>query len=509
MAKFQLNAITGQLDLVGDGGSSTVSTDTFRIADSTDPTKQIAFDASEISPNTTRTIIMPDEDVDLGKVNTALQADGSVPATGDLDMNGHKIVNLASPTLGGDAVNLTYANATYVPETAVGAANGVASLDSGGKVPLAQLPNGVFLYKGTWDPTTNTPTLIDGTGTQGWVYWVSAAFIGPIIGLNHPSMINFQIGDLVIYNGTQWELTTPAAGVSSVNGQTGAVTVNAINQITGDLAAGPASGSQSVAGTLATVNSNVGSFGSSTAIPSFTVNGKGLVIAASTNVVIAPAGTLTGTTLASNVVSSSLTSVGTITSGTWNGTTIDIAHGGTNSATTLNNNRVMVSTAGAIVEASAITASRALASDVNGLPVASLTTATELGFVNGVTSSIQTQLNAKASATAGDIDTTSFSGANNQGAAANVTGLAFANGSIRSFSAIVSVTVSATGSLYEAFRLDGIQKGASWEMSVSSVGDSSLVLFSITTAGQVQYVSGNYSGFSSLTMKFRAQVLPV
>lgn len=43
----------------------------------------------------------------------------------------------------------------------------------------------------------------------------------------------------------------------------------------------------------------------------------------------------------------------------------------------------------------AITASKALASDTNGLPVASATTATELGYVSGVTSAIQTQLNAK------------------------------------------------------------------------------------------------------------------
>lgn len=82
-----------------------------------------------------------------------------------------------------------------------------------------------------------------------------------------------------------------------------------ITQLTGDVTAGPGSGSQ--AATLATVNSNVGAFGSSTSIPSITVNGKGLITAASGNAVVAPAGTLTGATLASGVTASSLTSFGT------------------------------------------------------------------------------------------------------------------------------------------------------------------------------------------------------
>lgn len=86
---------------------------------------------------------------------------------------------------------------------------------------------------------------------------------------------------------------------------------NYITALTGDVTA---SGPGSVAATLATVNSNVGSFGSSTSIPSFTVNGKGLITAASGNAVIAPAGTLSGTTLNSTVVNSSLTSVGTLAS---------------------------------------------------------------------------------------------------------------------------------------------------------------------------------------------------
>lgn len=356
-----------------------------------------------------------------------------------------------------------------------------------------------------------------------------------------------------------------------------------INQLTGDATAGPGSGSQAL--TLATVNGNVGSFGSSTSIPSFTVNAKGLITAASGNAVVAPAGTLSGTTLNATVVSSSLTSVGTITSGTWNGSVIDVARGGTNSSAALNNNRVIQSSGGAIVEAAAITAARALISDANGIPVHSAVTSTELGHVSGVTSAIQTQLNGKQTTTladsnilvgngsnvatavavtgdisisnagvvaistgvivnadinasaaidaskiadgtvsstefqfinsltsnaqtqldnrllkaAGDINETSFTAADNQAVAANVTGLAFANATVRSFEVILSIVRGAT---FAQYKLNGVQGAASWYFSQTYLGDDAGLVFTITTGGQIQYTSSS-TGDTAL-VKFRA-----
>lgn len=70
---------------------------------------------------------------------------------------------------------------------------------------------------------------------------------------------------------------------------------------------------------------------------------------------------------------------------------VSVAQGGTGSNTALSNNRVMVSSSGAIAEAAAITGSRALASSASGIPVHSAVTATELGYLSGVTSAVQTQ----------------------------------------------------------------------------------------------------------------------
>ena len=105
----------------------------------------------------------------------------------------------------------------------------------------------------------------------------------------------------------------------------------------------------------------------------------------------------------------------------------------------------------------------------------------------------------------GDLQEGTFAAANNQASPADVTGLAFSNAVVRSFSAIVSVAIDATSDLFEEFELHGIQRGADWSMSVESTGDESGVAFSITTAGQIQYVSVSYAGFVSADVRFRAQ----
>lgn len=109
----------------------------------------------------------------------------------------------------------------------------------------------------------------------------------------------------------------------------------------------------------------------------------------------------------------------------------------------------------------------------------------------------------------GDINQTTFAPANNQAAATNITGLAFANASVQSARVQYSVVVNATTSLYESGTLQLIQKGSGWEMSQSKVGDDIQMEFTVTSSGQVQYTSANYAGFSSAKMQFRATVTSV
>jgi hypothetical protein len=112
-------------------------------------------------------------------------------------------------------------------EKDAGVPNGVATLDSGGKVPVSELPAavlGALSYQGTWNASTNTPTLTSSTGTKGYYYVVSVAG-----NTNLDGITDWLIGDWAVYNGTVWQKVDNTETVTSVNGQTGSVVLTTTN----------------------------------------------------------------------------------------------------------------------------------------------------------------------------------------------------------------------------------------------------------------------------------------
>lgn len=104
-------------------------------------------------------------------------------------------------------------------ELNAGQPNGVATLDSTGKVPTSQIPlQGDLNYQGVWNATTNTPTLASGTGTKGYYYVVDVAGTTNLDGIT-----DWNVGDWAIFNGTVWQKVDNTDSVTSVNGKVGAV----------------------------------------------------------------------------------------------------------------------------------------------------------------------------------------------------------------------------------------------------------------------------------------------
>jgi hypothetical protein len=79
---------------------------------------------------------------------------------------------------------------------------------------------GALQYRGTWNASTNTPTISDGTGIAGEEYAVAVAGTQNLGSGN----ITFGVGDFAIHNGTKWQLAPSSAAVLSVFGRTGAIT---------------------------------------------------------------------------------------------------------------------------------------------------------------------------------------------------------------------------------------------------------------------------------------------
>ena len=238
-----------------------------------------------------------------------------------------------------------------IPSSAItdkGLANGVASLDGTGKVPTSQLPSSVIggvIYQGTWNASTNTPTLTSSVGTNGFYYLVSTAGTTNLNGITL-----WSVGDWAVFNGSVWEKVLGGSSEAfqsiTVTGLTGYMYANGTSLVT----ASTTIPTTSLSGTVTNAqlaNSSVTVNGTS-----ISLGGSGTITAASPNALTLGTG-LTGTSYnGSAAVTAAIdTSVVATLSGTQtltnktisgaNNTLSNIGNGSlTNSSITVNGNTV-------------------------------------------------------------------------------------------------------------------------------------------------------------------------
>jgi hypothetical protein len=158
-------------DYVDNSSAGSALDGTFRIRNTVDDTKQIAFDASGVATATTRTIVMPNANVDLGLIASAIQSSEK------------------------------------------GANNGVATLNASGKLTSTQVP--AIAIVDTFVVASEAAMIALSDAEKGDVAVrtdVSKTFI--LAGDDYATLADWQ------------ELLSPTDAVSSVNGQTGTVSLD-------------------------------------------------------------------------------------------------------------------------------------------------------------------------------------------------------------------------------------------------------------------------------------------
>jgi hypothetical protein len=131
---------------------------------------------------------------------------------------------------GAAAVTLNNASVTGKVLTGVNITGGTVQATDTMLTAFGKLQNqingliGSTIYQGTWNASTNTPSLASGVGVRGYYYIVSVAG-----NTNLDGITDWFIGDWAIFDGTAWQQVDNTDAVVSVNGQTGAVSLTTDN----------------------------------------------------------------------------------------------------------------------------------------------------------------------------------------------------------------------------------------------------------------------------------------
>ena len=148
--------------------------------------------------------------------------DGVSVTDAHIDFDGSLIISLSSGRVinVGEVVAADIAEKIKVITNGGGTSQGVLDAIASLQAQIDSIASGLE-YQGTWNASTNVPTLASSVGTAGYYYIVATAGSTNLNGVT-----DWQIGDWAVFNGSVWQKIDQTNLVTSVAGRTGAVTLS-------------------------------------------------------------------------------------------------------------------------------------------------------------------------------------------------------------------------------------------------------------------------------------------